>query len=132
MSGTRKNPLRSSEHGGQAALIIWARLCERHVPELRLLFAIPNQGAGRNKRLQQEGVSPGYPDLALDVARGGFHGLRIEMKTKGGRLSAVQKRWHELLAAQGFMVAICWDWPSARAYILEYLKRDAATGKRKG
>ncbi len=76
-----------------------------------LVASVPN-GGKRGKReaarLKAEGVLPGYPDLLIDEPRGGFHGLRVEMKrTKGGRLSADQRRVIALLRARGYAVATC-------------------------
>jgi hypothetical protein len=43
-----------SEHDDQVALFTWAGLAMKQNSELAMLFAIPNQGAGRNRRLQEE------------------------------------------------------------------------------
>ena len=68
---------------------------------------IPN-GGYRNPReahnLKLQGVKPGVPDLFLPVARGGWHGLFIEMKRqKGGRLSDDQKAWIDALTDQHYL-----------------------------
>ena len=79
-----------SESDEQIALFDWARVMTSQIPELRLLFHIPN-GGYRNKitaaRMAREGVKAGVPDLFLPVSRYGKHGLFIEMKRKkGGRV----------------------------------------------
>ena len=80
-----------TEHQEQVALIHWAKMRSATLPELGLLFAIPNGGERHlfvAKKLKAEGVKPGTPDLCLPVARGGYHGLFIEMKRmKGGRVT---------------------------------------------
>ena len=72
-----------SESVEQIHLFQWARMQSCTMPELNLLFHIPN-GGKRNittaKRLKAEGVKAGVPDLFLPVSRGGFFGLFIEMK----------------------------------------------------
>ncbi|MCP4524541.1 MAG: VRR-NUC domain-containing protein, partial [Aestuariibacter sp.] len=82
-----------NEHQHQTALINWARNNERDFPELALLHAIPN-GGKRGKKvamdMKAEGLKPGVPDLCLPVARMGYHGMYIEMKTRTGRVSRVQ------------------------------------------
>ena len=55
-----------SEHSQQAALFCWAAQHVGSIPELALLFAIPN-GGKRDKitgaRMRAEGVKPGVPDI---------------------------------------------------------------------
>lgn len=113
-----------TEHQEQAALFKWAALRQAAIPALRLMHAIPN-GGHRHKavaaRLKREGVKAGIPDISLPVARGGFHGLYIEMKTKGGRVQPEQKQWRRDLIDEGYRHAICWSWEEAVREITEYL-----------
>lgn len=113
------------EHTEQVALFRWAALTSRRLPQLKLLYAIPN-GGHRHKavaaKLKAEGVKSGVPDVFLPVPSGGFHGLYIEMKRrKGGTVSAEQKRWIEALGDQGYLVEVCKGWESAVAVIEDYL-----------
>lgn len=115
-----------SEHSEQAALIEWAQwqLNQGHYAELALLFAIPN-GEWRSPsvalRLQEEGVKPGVPDLFLPVARGGWHGLFIELKIKDGRVRPEQKEWQAALLLEGYRACVCWGWEEARDELIRYL-----------
>ena len=121
------------EHDEQAALFFWARWNFVNHPELRLMFAIPN-GGHRNllvaKKMKAEGVKAGVPDIFLPVARGGFHGLFVEMKAesarpkKGGKggLSDVQCEWIGELRRQGYRVAVCYGRDEAIAEVTNYLK----------
>lgn len=115
-----------TENAEQAALFDWAALSAGRYPELRLLHAIPNGGQrdGRTAAvLQRTGVKSGVPDLCLPVARGGFHGLYIELKrVKGGVLSINQKTWLGLLAREGYKAVMCRGWLEARDTILNYLE----------
>jgi VRR-NUC domain len=109
----------------QAALFQWAAVASIHHPELALLHAIPN-GGHRHKAtaraLKSQGVKAGVPDLCLPCARGGYHGLYIELKRrKGGTLSLDQRWWCSVLAEQGYHVAVCRGWESARQELLRYL-----------
>ena len=113
-----------SEHTEQVALFRWAALAKSRWPELMLLHAIPNGGHRHiqvARRLKAEGVKAGVPDLCLPVARGGWHGLYIELKTATGRLSAEQGEWLTALETQGYRVAVCRGWQGAWRVIEEYL-----------
>ena len=108
------NPLESEE---QAALFEWAQVMEGRLPELRLLYHVPNGGL-RNKavaaRLTAQGVKAGVPDICLPVARKGYHGLYIELKRrKGSKTTPEQDWWIRGLAEAGNFCQICHGWESA-------------------
>jgi len=110
----------------QTTLFQWAKLREWQWPELRLLHAIPN-GGSRNpieaRHLKEQGVKSGIPDLFLPCARGGWHGLYIEMKRrKGGRVSIEQKKMIIALRDQGYCVEVCEGWEEARDIITAYME----------
>ena len=97
-------------------------------PELVLLYHVAN-GGKRGKReaakLKRMGVKTGVPDLHLPVARGGFHGLYVEMKRlDGGRVSTEQKAWLAALHAAGHCVAVCEGHEQAIAVLRDYLAAD--------
>jgi len=109
----------------QRTLMKWVELREAALPELELLYAIPN-GARRDKitgaQLKASGVRRGVPDLCLPVARGGYHGLYIELKRCGsGVVSPKQRWWLDQLRKQGFRTEVCYGWLDARQIIEGYL-----------
>lgn len=116
--------MRQPEHHDQVTLFRWAEYQSKRLPELALMFAIPN-GGKRSKataaKLKAEGVKSGVPDLCLPVARGEYHGLFIEMKAGRNKPTAPQVQWHMRLSQQGYRVAVCWGWEAAREVIEEYL-----------
>lgn len=61
------------------------------------------------------------PDLLLPVARGGFHGLAIEMKSVNGRLRPDQKEVLEWFLQQGWRVWVCHTSGSAIEALKGYL-----------
>lgn len=82
------------------------------------LFSIPNGAsiAGKVGKsgfpvmasiLKGEGMTAGIPDLFLALPRCQCHGLFIEMKTPVGKLEPEQREYLELLALQGYAVALC-------------------------
>lgn len=119
---TREHP---TEHAEQVALMQRVRLHESRYPALKNLAAVPNGGA-RSKivasKLKREGVSPGYPDLLLDFPAGGYHGLRIELKSMTGYASREQKGWIERLRANGYRAEVCRGADEAWRVIAEYLE----------
>ena len=123
--------MKASEHQEQVALFRWAEYATSALPELNLLYAIPN-GGHRHKavaaRLKAEGVKAGVPDVCLPVARGGWHGLYIEMKTERGKASKSQVQWLFALREEGYKVAICRGWETARGLIEDYLCLRAVAG----
>ena len=117
-----------SEHVEQVALMRWAAASKAAHPELGLLLAIPNGGDRHPAvaaKLRSEGVRAGVPDLLLPVARGGSHGLWIEMKRRqGARTSPEQREWIARLAGQGYATAVCRGWDQARETINRYLNME--------
>jgi len=121
-----------TEHAHQTALFMWASVAKRYVPELDLMFAIPNGGL-RDKvtasRLKMEGVKTGVPDIFLPVPRlviaGGMsvtrHGLFIEMKKEKGTVQDNQRDWQAKLIEQGYAWEVCYGWEQARYHLLAYL-----------
>ena len=126
-----------TEEGHQICLFRWADLAKFKHPELRWLYAVPNGGM-RSKavaaKLKAGGVKAGYPDIGLDVARKGLHGLRIELKVPevkavpgvskrkpSGRTSPDQDAWLEQLNEQGYMAVVAYGWSHAMEIIEDYL-----------
>lgn len=116
-------PLETEE---QQALFEWAEMQKQSMPELSLMFAIPNGGKRYRKTactLKAEGVKPGVSDIYLPVARCGFHGMFIEMKRKqGGKLSDEQRNFISAVAKQGYLAIVPEGWEEASKWILGYLK----------
>ncbi len=111
------------EHNEQVALMQWTIKAKGKYPEL-LLHAIPNGGrrdAITGRKLKEEGVKAGVPDLSLPVARGGYHGLYIEMKSVNGRINPRQARWLELLDKQGYLTEVCRSSMEAIGVLMAYL-----------
>src|SRR5699024_8688971 len=107
-----------SEHQIQCALIQW--FDNTHRQHRGRLFAIPNGGLRDTrvaKKMKAEGVRRGVPDLFLPVPAGDHHGLFIELKRPGGRLSADQKKWLDFLSGQGYRAVCCTGFDEAAAEI---------------
>lgn len=119
-----------TEHDDQVALFRWAALQAKAVPELRLLFAVPN-GGQRSKatagRLKAEGVKAGVPDVCLPVPRDGFGACYIELKRSkqpgkpAGVETPAQKAMRKALTEAGNYAAVCHGWGEAREALMWYL-----------
>ena len=120
----RNRPVVAPEAKEQEALMAWARLSEARYPELKLLHHIPNGGFRHYATavsMRRQGVRRGVPDLSLPVARGGYHGLYVELKRKGGKLTDEQAEWIDALCESGYQASVCYGWEHARQTIEEYL-----------
>ncbi len=117
------------EHGEQSALVRWwAYEANRRGLDQRLLVATPNQGrtggwkaARRGAWLKDEGLRAGFPDLGLFIPSQGHHGLFIEMKSEGGRVSPAQDEMMRLLSEQGYLCLVAFGFEDAKNQILAYL-----------
>lgn len=111
------------EASEQATVIDWCKRSEGAIPELRLLYHIPN-GGSRNgaeaANLKRQGVKSGVPDLHWPVARGAYIGLWIEMKYDKGDTSDNQDVWLLALQKAGHCVFVCYSADAAIRIISEY------------
>ena len=115
-----------TESEEQQAVMSWSEWAANRMPEAGLLFHIPNGGARTavtGARMKAEGVKKGVPDLMLPVARGGYHGLFIEMKRRqGGRVSPEQAGWLRNLEVMGYCTRVCFGADDAIKVIDDYLR----------
>ena len=118
---TARGLLPLTEHGETVALCQRAHYNARSYPELSLLIGIKNEATYRRADLRAEGIKAGVPDLFLPVARGGHHGLFIEMKVARGKPSVEQLRFAGLVTAQGYQVRFCWGQEQGWQALLSYL-----------
>ena len=119
-----------SEHDEQVALVDWANLYAREVPELRYMFAVPNQGGKgkgaiiRGQKMVREGLKKGAPDIFLPFPTDDFYGLFIEMKSETGRLGDEQHDYLNYLTKQGYLCGVCRSFEEAQALIMDYLNTE--------
>ena len=112
------------EQGQQIALLHWADMMMNQYPELDLMYHIPNEGkrsVSTGSRLKKLGLKAGVPDIVLPVARGGYHGLYIEMKYGRNTLTDNQRQWMDALKKAGHLTAVCYSFMEAKDVILGYL-----------
>ena len=128
---TPKRRYVAHEGNEQEALFSWALYAAGAMPELGLMFHVPNGGSrNRNEaaKLKRQGVRAGVPDICLPVARGGFHGLFVELKYGRNKATDRQTAWLDALRSQGYLAVECVGWDTAREVITKYLKGEIKNG----
>lgn len=114
--------MRHIEDNLQRSCVQWFSLQWREYAGL--LHHSPN-GGKRNAieaaKFKAMGVRAGFPDLILCVARHGYHGLFIELKTAKGRQSDNQKYYEYVLEEQGYRYEVVRSLEDFRNLINEYL-----------
>jgi hypothetical protein len=110
------------------AFVEWLRLYEKDMPELGLMFHIPNgerRGRKTGYKLKTMGVIPGVSDFFMPVPVKKHHGLWIELKRAGISKSSVspeEQDWLFKMQKQGYAVRVCYGFESAVETTLTYLK----------
>jgi len=112
-----------SEREIQKMVIAWADL----QPELKgRVIHIPNEG----KRsivggflAKKEGLRPGVSDLLIPIARGGYIGMWIELKSKSGKVSDVQRSFMADMETLGYMTTVCRSFDRAVHVISSYMRQ---------
>ena len=115
-----KLPIKT-EHEEQVEFVTWFKY---FYPEY-LIMSIPN-GSNKSRsaaaKFNAEGLLAGAPDLFVPVARGGYHGLFIEMKRLyGGVVSERQKAAIAELRKAGYCCLICPGADTAKIVTREYM-----------
>jgi hypothetical protein len=110
-----------TEHAEQVATIQWYRY--QYPKFAKCLWAIPN-GEYRHiataVKLKRSGVLSGVSDLFLMIPAAEYHGLFIEMKVKGGKVSSSQKEFMTVATAMGYKAVVCYGFDEAKQAINDY------------
>lgn len=103
----------------------WIRIREQRYPELRYLTHIPN-GGYRHKAtaiaMRAQGVRAGVPDYLWPHRRGGYTGMAIELKRRGGSTTDSQDTWLAWLADEGWQTCVAVGADAAIAAVQAYLR----------
>ena len=110
-----------SEYQEQCSLVEWFRV---RYPD-RIINA--DMGGvrltmGNAIKAKRAGHLKGYPDLFIAVAKGGYYGLFIEMKTKKGKASNEQEEIIKKLNQEGYYAIICYGFDNAMKTINDYMR----------
>ena len=126
-----------SEDEVQISIIKWATLQKYKGRQLAYYLSHPANGGYRKDKeaakLKRMGVQAGYPDLVLDIPKGGYHGLRIELKKlKGGRTQDNQKERIAVLLEEGYYAVVCKGFQDATGTIKKYMAGELLTTDKQG
>lgn len=115
--------MKKSETTEQIILFNWTKTIEHILPELKLMYHVPNEGKRKNGAvLKAMGMKSGVPDVVLPVVKNGFPGLYIEMKFKNNKTTPEQAAFMTALRQQGYQTAVCYSAEEAKEEILNYLQ----------
>ena len=78
------------------------------------------RSAAFGARLKRMGLRPGFPDLLITRARGGYHGFAIEMKYGKNKPTSDQIEWLRRLSSEGYATAVCYSAADAINLIKKY------------
>ena len=73
-------------------------------------------------KLKRKGVLAGVSDCIIFEPRGEFHGLFIELKTKGGSLQPSQKNFINNANERNYKAVVCWCVDEVVDVVENYLK----------
>lgn len=121
--------VRIGEEAEQQAVFEWAEYAMGQYPDLAWMHHIPNGGyrsKGEAGRFKAAGVKSGVPDICLPVPRRGYHGLYLEMKALGGKVSDNQQKWLKALSKQGYFCCVCYGADEAIRAIMWYMRKEMA------
>ena len=123
----RRNKKADIEHQIQVSQIAWTEWQGIAWPELRAIYAVPNQGkrsAQGYSRMINEGLKTGQWDLCLPVPKRGFGALYIENKIpddKKSKLSAKQIERGKILTEVGNLCYVLRSYDDFVALVTWYL-----------
>ena len=118
-----------TEHTEQVAVIQWYRY--QYPKYAECLWSIPNGShlagdarlrAIKMNNMKAEGLKVGVSDLFLMIPKSNWHGLFIEMKVKGGKLSDSQKEFMGAATLMGYQAVVCFGFNEAKDAITKYLQ----------
>ena len=111
----------------QITIIEWADSVRYKGSPLSLyIHHSPNGGTrdGREaERFKAMGTRAGYPDLTIDIAKGGYHGMRLELKrTNKEKPSEKQITALDRLREEGYYAVVCCGFDDSVNEINRYIK----------
>lgn len=76
--------------------------------------------SAEGKKLKEMGTKSGVSDWLVLYPHRKYHGMIIELKTKGNNLQKTQKEFLEKMQQVGYFVAVCYSLDGFHAAIMDY------------
>lgn len=125
LSKIAQSVLTSSEYEIQRDIFAWAEVANGKYRGLDLMYATGSGlrlPVGLLMKAKRMGIiKKGLPDIVLPVARKGYHGLYIELKTDKGKPSADQVIFIKRLIEEGYFAITCKGFDEAIKMIIDYM-----------
>lgn len=111
--------MRKLEDKLQTAVVTYLRLVKKALYCASLGGQYQRYNSQKMKA-KRTGYVAGFPDVFCYDARGGYHGLALELKVKGNYASQKQKNWIKRLNDRGYMAKVCTGFDDAKKFIDDY------------
>ena len=101
------------------------RYIRMNYPNLRYCASLGGQYQkyiSQRLKAKNTGYVKGFPDIFIYEARGVYHGMALEIKTKTGRATTEQKQWINDLNSNGYYATIKKGWDNIIEAIDYYMK----------
>jgi hypothetical protein len=111
-----------SEHSEQAKFFAVLRRLPH--PVSRWGFAVPNgflDSKSKRIRAWKEGVVSGISDVFIPFPSKGHHGLFLEFKAPGGRVSLAQEEFLAYAHSTGYKAQVVYSYQEGLKALMEYL-----------
>jgi len=113
------------EYKIQCEVFKWSEWMQHVYPCLFYMYASP---VGQSLHIAQavaqkrKGVKKGVPDICLPYPVYNRHGLYIELKAVGGKVSSEQQEWIDYLNKVGYYACVCVGYEETVDTIEKYIK----------
>lgn len=81
--------------------------------------------AKQARKLKDQGMKSGVADIQIKEARHGFHGIDLELKVKGGRLSDDQINYLTSVEQKGYLAIVAYNVESITLLLKSYLNPES-------
>jgi hypothetical protein len=119
---------KGTEAAHQMAVFAWCALNQHKYPVLgtKCIFAVTNEEKCNSvvvgMKSKAMGRKAGVSDIILLASQGKWHGLCLEMKKPGGKISDEQHKFQAHVTEERFMYMVAYGWEEAVWIIKNYLE----------